>query len=81
MLRSLAALSIVVPCLAVAVLSACMGPRAFLKQGDATSAEVAHSGDTEGALRIARQHCARFERVPQLVDTGPDVAYFECVRR
>jgi hypothetical protein len=69
------------PCLAVATLSACMGPRAFLKQGDATSAEIANSGDTEGALRIARQHCARFERVPQLVETGPDVAYFACVGR
>ena len=69
------------PCLAVATLSACMGPRAFLMQGDATSAEVANSGDTEGALRIARQHCARFERVPQLVENGPDVAYFACVGR
>lgn len=66
---------------AVAALAACTGPQPHLRQGDADSAEVQYSGDVETALPIARQHCASFEKVPQLRDAGEDTAIFDCVKR
>jgi hypothetical protein len=59
---------------------ACTPTHAYLRQGDAHSAEVSYAGDLERATRVAREHCGRFERVPKLVDTGPEVAYFDCVK-
>ena len=66
---------------AAVALAACGGPSPFLRQGDATSVEIGYGGDVATALPIARQHCAQFERVPQLVDTVRNVAIFDCVRR
>jgi len=33
------------------------------------------------ALPLARQHCAKYDRVPRLSDPGLDVAIFDCVHR
>jgi len=60
--------------------SACSGPKPFLLQGDANSAQVGYSGDIEGATPVARQHCARYERVPRFLDAQENVAFFDCVR-
>jgi hypothetical protein len=65
----------------VLALAACTGPRPFLRQGDANSAEIGYSGDIADTLPIARQHCAQFERVPRLVDAGLEIAHFDCVGR
>jgi len=72
--------SVLAATLATLGLGACTGPRPFLLQGDANSVEVGYSGDVDSTLPIARRHCARFERVPRLVEAGIDVAYFNCIR-
>jgi hypothetical protein len=59
--------------------AACSGPHPFVRQGDTKSVEISYSGDVSTALPLARQHCARFERVPRLVNAGPDIADFDCV--
>ena len=59
-------------------MAGCLEQRSFLRSGDATSAEIMFSGDVAHALPIAKQHCAGHGRVPRLVDTAPDIAYFAC---
>jgi hypothetical protein len=66
---------------AVAVALASCNTRPFFRQGDANSVEVGYFADVETAEPVARKHCARFERVPRLVETGIDVAVFDCVAR
>jgi len=58
----------------------CSGPKPFLLEGDANSAQVGYYGDVEGATLVAKQHCARFERLPRFLEAQEDVAYFDCVR-
>ena len=60
-------------------LSGCTGPHPFARAGDANSVEVVYSGDVASALPVARQHCARYGRVPRPVNAGADVAVFDCV--
>ena len=60
--------------------SACIGPKPFLLQGDGNSAQVGYSGDIDAATLVARQHCARYERVPRFLEAQEDVAFFDCVR-
>jgi hypothetical protein len=62
-------------------LAACTGPSPFVRAGNANSVEISYSGDVDAALSLARQHCAQFEKVPRLIDTGPNVAVFNCVGR
>jgi hypothetical protein len=59
---------------------ACTGPQAFLLEGDANSAQVGYYGEIEGATLVAKQHCARYERLPRFLEAQEDVAYFDCVR-
>jgi hypothetical protein len=63
-----------------ALVSGCTGPKPFLLQGDASSAQVGYSGDIDGATLVARQHCARYERVPRFLEAQENVAFFDCVR-
>jgi hypothetical protein len=60
--------------------SACTGPKPFLLQGDASSAQVGYSGDIDGATLVARRHCAQYERVPRFLEAQENVAFFDCVR-
>jgi hypothetical protein len=60
--------------------SACYGPKPFLLQGDAGSAQVGYYGEVDSATAVARQHCARYERVPHFLEAAENVAFFECVR-
>jgi hypothetical protein len=64
-----------------ATLSGCTAPHPFISSGDANSVEITYAGDVASALPLARKHCARYERVPRLVDPGIDHAVFDCVRR
>ena len=59
----------------------CTGPKPFLLQGDAGSAEVGYSGNIDGATAVASQHCAQYERVPRFVEADQNVAFFDCVPR
>jgi hypothetical protein len=61
-------------------LAACTGSQPFLRAGNPSSAEVAYAGDVASALPIARRHCAQFEKMPRLVETAGDTAYFDCVK-
>jgi hypothetical protein len=63
-----------------ALVSGCTGPKPFLLQGDANSAQVGYSGEIEGATLVARQHCAQYERVPRFLEAQENVAFFDCVR-
>ncbi len=49
-------------------------------QGDASSAQVGYAGDIEGATLVAKQHCARYERVPKFLEAQENIAFFDCVR-
>jgi hypothetical protein len=58
---------------------ACTGPKPFLLQGDANSAQVGFAGDIAGATLVAKQHCAQYERVPRFLEAAEDIAFFDCV--
>ena len=59
----------------------CVGSGPVLLQGDASSAEVAYrEADIAPAAAVARQHCAGFEKVPHLIDTQQNIAFFDCVK-
>ena len=62
-----------------ATLPGCTAPHPFIRAGDANSVEVVYTGDAASALPLARQHCARYERVPRPVNAGADIALFDCV--
>ena len=59
--------------------SACVAKPALL-EGNADSAVVSYGRDLTGATALAKRHCAGFERVAQLRETGENLAYFDCVR-
>ncbi|MGA7264130.1 MAG: hypothetical protein WA709_26035 [Stellaceae bacterium] len=60
--------------------AACTGPKPFLLQGDAGSAQVGYYGEIDAATLVARQHCAQYERVPRFLEAQENVAFFDCVR-
>jgi len=71
---------ILFPILIGGLAAACTGPKPFLLEGDANSAQVGYSGDAESTTAVARQHCARYERIPRLLEAQENVAFFDCVR-
>lgn len=73
-------LTLALPAAAVAA-AGCTAPHPAIRGGDANSVEVSYGGDVASALPLARQHCARYERVPRLNDAGLDTAIFDCVHR
>jgi hypothetical protein len=77
--RRVTARQIVFVLFAAALAAACAGEKPFLLQGDAYSAQVGFSRDLEGATRVAKQHCAQYERVPRFLEAQEDVAFFVCV--
>lgn len=58
---------------------ACASEEPFLIEGNAYSAQVGFSHDLEGATRVARRHCAQYERVPRFLEAEENVAFFDCV--
>lgn len=49
-------------------------------QGNANGVLINYVGDIANTLPIARQHCARYERVPVLHDAKENRAIYFCVR-
>jgi hypothetical protein len=68
-------------CLIVAGAVIGCAEKPFLSNGDATSAAVGYGGDLADATAVARQHCARYERVPRFLDAEENIAYFACEER
>jgi hypothetical protein len=56
----------------------CSGPKPILLKGDANSAEIAYASDPATTLRLAKAHCAAYERVPRLLQAQENVAYYQC---
>ena len=73
-------------CFALAVsvaaiaLAGCSGPHPSIRQGDSNSVDIGYSGDVGATLPLARQHCAQFERVPELAQQRINVAQYDCVK-
>ncbi len=53
----------------------------YLSDGSATSAEVGYSRDLAAATEVARQHCARYDKVPRYLNSSENIAYFACEPR
>ncbi|HXC12029.1 MAG TPA: hypothetical protein VNV39_04235 [Stellaceae bacterium] len=62
----------------IAGITCCCATRPFLSAGTANSAEVGYSGDLAAATEVAKEHCARYERVPRYLDSSNDIAFFAC---
>ena len=41
---------------------------------------ISYVGDVADTLPIAKQHCARYERVPVLHQTTPDHVVYFCIK-
>ncbi|HTW53721.1 MAG TPA: hypothetical protein VME45_17655 [Stellaceae bacterium] len=64
-----------------ALLGGCSAPhRDTVMQGDANGVTVNYFGDLAETLPLARQFCARYERVPVLHETKNENAYYFCVK-
>ena len=56
----------------------CAG-KPYLTSGDANSAAVGYSGnDPAVTTAVAKDACARYERVPRFLNAQENVAYFAC---
>jgi hypothetical protein len=62
------------------LLAGCAAPKPFLLDGDWKSAEVGYAMDPAATLRIAKLHCAEYERIPRLLQAQANIAYYECIR-
>jgi hypothetical protein len=59
----------------------CAG-KPYLSSGDANSTAVGYSGnDPAVATAVAKDACARYERVPRFLNSQENVAYFACEPR
>jgi hypothetical protein len=64
------------------LLGACkLEPHDTAMQGNANGVVVSYTGDINETLPIARQHCARYERVPVLMKSQEESAVYACVPR
>jgi len=53
----------------------------YLSSGDANSAAVGYGGnDPAVAAAVAKDACARYERVPRFLNAQENIAYFACER-
>ena len=51
----------------------------YLSSGDANSAAVGYGGNNPAiATAVAKEACARYERVPRFLSAQENVAYFAC---
>jgi len=58
----------------------CAG-KPFLSAGTSNSAEVGYGGDLAAATEVAREHCARYEKVPRYLDSADNIAFFACEKQ
>lgn len=52
--------------------------RPYLSAGNANQAQVGYTRDLAAATEVAREHCARYEKVPRYLDSSNNIAYFAC---
>ena len=72
------AIGILCAILVAAAAAGCAG-QPYLSSGDADSAAVGYSGnDPAVATPVAKDACARYERVPRFLNAQENVAYFAC---
>lgn len=62
----------------IAITAAGCAEKPFLSAGNANEAQVGYSHDLAAATEVAREHCARYERVPRFLDSSNNIAYFAC---
>lgn len=53
----------------------------YLSAGDAKSAEVGYGHDLTAATEVAKEHCARYDKVPRYLDSSDNIAFFACEPR
>lgn len=53
----------------------------YLSAGDEGSAEVGYSRDLTAATEVAKEHCARYDKMPRYLDSSDNIAYFACEHR
>jgi hypothetical protein len=53
----------------------------YLSAGNASEAQVGYSRDLAAATEVAREHCARYEKVPRFLDSSNNIAFFACEHR
>lgn len=63
---------------AIAGIAAGCAAKPFLSAGNANSAEVGYGTDLAAATEVAREHCARYEKVPRYLDSSDNIAFFAC---
>ena len=63
---------------AIAGIAAGCATKPFLSAGNANSAEVGYGTDLAAATEVAREHCARYEKVPRYLDSSENIAFFAC---
>jgi hypothetical protein len=66
------------PLVAIAEVAAGCAAKPFLSAGNANSAQVGYSIDLAAATEVAREHCARYEKVPRYLDSADNIAFFAC---
>ena len=59
----------------------CTSPHPYIREGNANGVEISYYGDIATTLPLANQHCARYERIPRLTDSGVYTAVYDCVHR
>lgn len=63
---------------AIAGIAAGCAAKPFLSAGNANAAEVGYSTDLAAATEVAKEHCARYEKVPRYLDSADNIAFFAC---
>jgi hypothetical protein len=63
------------------LLGACStSPQDVAMRGGIDGVIISYVGDVADTLPIAKQHCARYERVPVLHQTTPDHVVYFCIK-
>jgi hypothetical protein len=63
-----------------ATLGGCLQHQDTAMRGNADYVSISYTGDASETLRLARQHCAQYERAPVLRSATDNVAVYACVR-
>jgi hypothetical protein len=70
--------ALLIPLVPIAAIAAGCAGKPFLSAGNANSAEVGYSTDLAAATEVAKEHCARYEKVPRYLDSSDNIAFFAC---
>ena len=62
------------------LLAGCLPTQNAAMHGGPDGVSINYVGDVGATLPIARQHCARYERVPVLASTKDNTVTYACVR-